>query len=345
MKPTRNGEKGQGKSQEGSIEIMGPGYNYYGKSYSEFAADWFNWFISAQADKRNSGSVVFMRSKTIPLNIPGRITETETLHDPHSIDRNYPTGYRNDPNIRIDGDRLQIFADQYVFVPIIIAYKLATDPYMDWGYLQDYVGLIIDSGDNPPDRSQLEIYETTDQSLKDISKGIKWPERVEMKQFRITTPIFTAIVPEAPIGTSTKDFLEEGSIAPGNYQAMVDGYFIMLKFPEPQAASKTYYVHAWASAGREPKGPYFSELLYEVEVFRNGGGHGVITRKYPARNEEIINYLVTEKAKITQEIRQVRPGPSTLDNIKTIRQATLSSIKAIKRDRPDEENNKTPRTP
>ena len=47
-------------------DVIDPEANYRGKSYSEWITEWFNWFVSANADQRNSGPVVFLRSKSIP---------------------------------------------------------------------------------------------------------------------------------------------------------------------------------------------------------------------------------------------------------------------------------------
>jgi hypothetical protein len=279
------------------IEILPPTLNYNGKSYSELTCDWFNWFLSAHADKRNSGRVVFLRSHGLPnkdtgaytSDLPSEIIDkgTSALEDDHTGDLDYyPTTYVNDPNIRIDGHKLQIYLDQAIFVPIIVSYKLASTAYMDWGFLQDYTGLLIDNGDNPPHEYQLGIY-----SKDDIKRSLFVPN-IPMTSFRVTTPTFPAVVPDAPYGTSIKDFLEERSVAPGTYQAMVDGYFVMFRFTAPGS----YLIHAWASAGREPRGPYFSELLYEIEVLPQRAEHGMITPVIPARNNEIVNRILKAKA-------------------------------------------------
>jgi hypothetical protein len=270
---------------------------YLGRSYSDWTSDWLNWFLSANADKRNLGPVVFLRSHGLPNSITGAYisdvpgqgsaTGTNTSTDGTSTDQDYPTTYVNDPNIRIGSDRLQIFDDQAVFFPIINAFKFASvQPYRDWGNLQDDIGLTIDHGDNPPDPDQLTINKDK----------IELPPGLGLKHFRIATPIFTAVVPEAPFGTSMKDFLEEGPMAPGNYPAMVDGYFVMLKFNAPN----TYWIHCWASAGREVRGPYFSELLYEIEVRKRNKSdpHRRITTRRPARNEGVINRIINQKKKV-----------------------------------------------
>ncbi|MBV9176458.1 MAG: hypothetical protein JO297_05420, partial [Nitrososphaeraceae archaeon] len=224
--------------------ILNPGELYHGKSSSDWAADWFNWFLSANADKRNSGPVVFLRSHGLPnrnsgayiSDIPSRSTVTDTSPSGSITDSDYPAIYVNDPNFRIGNEGLQIFDDQAVFVPIIVAYQLggSVAPYRDWGYLQEYVGSLIDNGDNPPDRIQLTIdTEPINLTINGQEHGKEDETKLVMKDFRITTPIFMAVVPEAPYGTSIKDFLEEGSIPAGAYPASVDGYFVMLKFKNP----------------------------------------------------------------------------------------------------------------
>jgi hypothetical protein len=62
-----------------------------------------------------------------------------------------------------------------------------------------------------------------------------------------------------------------------------------------------YMVYCWASAGREVKGSYFSELLYEIDVLERPDKfkpHGRITAWIPARNEAVLNRTLNEKKKI-----------------------------------------------
>jgi hypothetical protein len=236
--------------------VLDPNLLYRGKSYSDYATDWFNWFLTPNADQRNSGPVVFLKSKRIPdrstqvYNLEVGIQTTTGATSSASGMYSYP--YLNEPNVRIGTDRLQIFEDQAVFVPIIVAYAMNSD----WGYLQEYCGVTIDNGDNPPDLFQLTVNNDTLMLPDDLPGG-----GGDFSDFRIATPIFQAVVPDAPYGVSLKDFLEDGPVQPGFYPAMVTGYFVMLKF-----GRGSYWVHSWASAGREIRGDYFSELLYQIEV-------------------------------------------------------------------------------
>jgi hypothetical protein len=290
-----------GGGQEEGYHVVDPRRNYHGKPYSIWTTDWFNWHLSRDADSRNSGPVVFLRARGLPNRItgagvspvPGVSPGADTSPDSHGANTDeYQAVYANDPNIRIGSDRLQIFQDQAVFVPIIVAYELSSpaEPYKDWGWMQDFTGLTIDYGDNPPGENQLTI------DGDDITLGIG------MGDFRIATPIFPAVVPDAPFGTSIKDFLEDSPIAPGSYPALVEGYFVMLKFDlGKERKSRRYWVHSWASAPRERARPYFAELLYEIEVRERPMGNHKGLYPYedrPARNKHVFKRTLYEKNRI-----------------------------------------------
>lgn len=281
-----------------SYWVVDPRLNYRGRNYGEWVCDWFNWFLSADADNRNSGPVVHLRSKGPPAFIFDQsLTETKrgtvaATDEPSafSSDPNYPKKYTNDAVIRIGSDKLQIFENQAVLVPIIIAYEFAGD-YKDWGYLQDFTGLTIDNGDDPPAEEQLTIDDN----------NIVLPEELALQDFRIVTPVFTAVVPDVEYGRSIKDYLEV-PVAPGAHPAMVDGYFVMLRF-----STGTYMIHSWASAPREATGPYFSELLYEIEVLEKPRARGPITMKHPARNQGLLQRIIHTKEESGELEKQKSP--------------------------------------
>lgn len=399
---------------DGGYTIFNPNQLYHGKSYSDLASDWLNWFLSADADKRNSGQVVFLRSKGLPNEKTGaNISDVPSLAgkgEPPESDflaaTDYTKPYVNDPNIRIGGDKLQIFEDQAVLIPIIVAFSLKMSPYTDWGNMQDLTGLTIDYGDNPPDVSQLTIngrdidiplleevasmdnHLVQSDALHRSSKTKKNRSKLEelldkkreeervideinalgkkladtkskrlpadedekkrilslirnkgvilndlrrvkislvrqmrlMESFRITTPIFTAVVPETQYGRSAKDFIEEAPVAAGNYPAMVDGYFILCKFTKGN-----YWIHSWASGPREARGPYFSELLYQIEVLERREPNMRVTRRRPSRNERIIRQTLDLKLKDrTDELNGVNElGPSERRRLETLLQRSL----------------------
>jgi hypothetical protein len=263
--------------------IVDPSKVHCGKTYSALIEDWFNWFLSVDADERNFGPVVFLRASGMPRKPNGSSSNQpniSTTSGAYTDDPFYDTQYPNDPNVRVGSDKLRIRKDQAVLIPIIVSIRVATKPYFDWGYMQDWTGLTIDYGDNPPDPENVTINGTAIKISKD-----------NMRKFRVMTPIFTALVPEADYGRSVKDFLEE-SFAPGAYPAIVEGYFVLIKDLDPGP----YIISSHASAPRERKGPYFAELLYQIDVDNRTQpeSKGILPAR-PARTEFKIRSILKEK--------------------------------------------------
>lgn len=268
-----------------SYETLDPTKVHFGKTYSSLIEEWFNWFVTTDADKRISGQVVFLRSLGIPLEDNGSGSQKDqSVSSTYLEDPYFARQYKNDPNVRVGRDKLQICINQAVFVPIIMAYAEASKPYIDYGYMQEYNGLTIDHGSNPPEVSQLTIN----------GQPIALPRGREMRDFRIATPVFTAVVPEADYGRSAKDFLQM-ELPSGHYPTIVEGYFILIKFTAPG----TYYVYSYASSGREIQGgTYFSEFLYEIQV---NACEEKVSIGHPGfkseRSFSIIKQIIKEKVK------------------------------------------------
>ena len=152
------------------------------------------------------------------------------------------------------------------------------------------------------------------------NEDIMFPDGIGMEDFRIVTPIFTAIIPDVEPGRSVKDFLEIPAIS-GSYPVMVEGYFVMLKF---ESHDNSYWIHSWASAPREATGPYFSELIYEIQVFEKRKTAGVITKERPARNEALLIRILEEEQK---KAKLVQGAVSTSSRIKSYLKPGVTSVK------------------
>jgi hypothetical protein len=264
-----------------TYDIVDPAALYRGRSYSSLVQDMFNWYVSTDPDKRIFGPVVFLRSTPIPSpNRPDGYKESAelTVSNVYAEDPLYERPYANNPQLRVGGDKLQIRNDQAIFIPIIFAYEFSRKPFYDWGSMQDYTGSTIDYGDNPPKVQQLLIDGK--------------PIDADLDKFRIVTPLFPVIIPEADYGRSLKDFLEE-SIAPGQYLAIVEGYFVLIENLKP---SGTHRIYARASAPRERGGPYLAEFLYEIYVEERPKppSRGALDFR-PPRNQAVINRILLEK--------------------------------------------------
>jgi hypothetical protein len=300
--------------------VYHPDNLYCGKGYCDWICDWFNWFLSADADKHNLGPVVFLRSLGLPnrftgayiSDVPSQVKGQETRTDSLISDDSYQRAYVNDPNIRIGGDRLQIYKNQALLVPLIVAYELATTPEKDWGVLHEFNGLTIDNGDNPPEPTQLKI----DNVAVNINKD-------KMTDFRICTSIFSAIIPDVEYGRSIKDFLEV-KVSPGIYQAMVEGYFVLLRFNEVG----THWIRSFATGGRELGGVYFSDLFYEVEV-EEKKTLPRSSKRMPPRNARILSQTFYDKWK-SGELTEVE-----IDQIKKILRSDSQATRWLS---PDSQN-------
>lgn len=267
-------------------EILDPDLNYRGKSYSLWLTDWFNYFISIDPDKHVFGPVVFLKSvPDAKKSIEGDRRSDTDGNEPNfdTSEQYYPRRYENNPNVKVGGDKLQIFTDQVIFWPLITAYEVAVKPWQEWGALQEYTGGIMDNGDDPPESSQVTI----------DGNPILLPKNTDMSNFRIQTPVFTAVVPEIEYGRSLRDFLED-AVPPGHYPAVVEGYCLLLRFNIPG----TYILHSLTKAGRELRGSYTAEILCEVQVNqgpRKAPSRGIPTNVRSARNEGAIARILSEK--------------------------------------------------
>jgi len=270
-------------------EVLDPTKVHFGKTYSSLVEEWFNWFVTSDADKRTSGQVVFLRSMGVESysSLEGNGPETgndQSLVSTYAEDPYFAKRYKNNPNIRIGRDKLQICIDQAVFFPVIMAYQEATKPYHDYGFMQDYTGSTIDHGSNPPLVGQLTIN----------GEPIVLPRDRDMREFRIATSVFTAVVPDTDYGRSIKDFLQM-YLPSGNYPMMAEGYYFLLKFNDPG----TYVVYSYANAGRETQGgTYVSEFLYEIQV--NGCSENVSIGHPPfpsVTGTSLMRQLIVSKVK------------------------------------------------
>jgi hypothetical protein len=287
-----------------TYDIIDPEKLFRGKSYSSLVQDWLNWYVSVDPDKRTFGEVVFLRSTVLPsANRPDGYKELAELSvsNVYADDPLYDKPYSNNPEVRVGGDKLQIQSDQAIFMPIICAFEIARKPFYDWGSMQESTGLTIDYGDNPPLPGQVLI----DGNNIDVD---------DLRKFRIRTPLFPVIIPEADYGRSIKDFMEE-SLAPGQYLAIAEGYFVLIHFLE----AGPHRIYSRASAPRERGGAYVAELLYEITVDEKLPieSRGAVDFQ-PPRNRALINRILVEK---------VAKGEITEDEKKAI----LNSIEGKRR--------------
>lgn len=295
-------------------EVVEPDKLYRGKSYSDLISDWFNWFFSEDADDHNSGPVVFLRSFKAPseaiMEQPG---ETKA-------DSQYAM-YRNDPNVMVGDEKLEMFNDQALFFPAMLSYWVATEPYMDDGKMRAYTRTENDTSDNPPDASQITITYVTDTETKIEDSDIEPIVIVgKMSDYRIETQIFTVVIPESSQNSSFKDFIQN-PLPPGSFPAVVDGYFYLLRGLQ----KGHYYIHSLSRGKSDQRGDYYAEFLYHIVVHEaNQRTTSPISGIIPQRNRNVITKILQDKV----ESKQL--GKLQVDNlIKVISKSRKDQIKKI----------------
>jgi len=299
-----------------SYKVVEPDKLYRGKSYSDWISDWFNWFFSDDADNHNSGPVVFLRSFKAP--------SEAVMQQPEEMnaDTQYNNMYKNDPNVMVGNEKLEMFTDQGLLFPTMLSYWVATEPYMDDGKMRGYTRTENDSSDNPPYPNQISITFVVDPdaNIKDTDIADIKIEKEKMKDYRFETQIFTLVVPDSPKGTSFKD-LVQNPVPAGNYPAVVDGYFFLLNGLQ----EGSYYIHSLSKGKSNQQGDYYAEFLYHIVVHqKNQRSISPISGLMPQRNKNIITKILEDK-KESKEI-----GETEADNLlKIIKKSRNDQIQRI----------------
>jgi hypothetical protein len=267
-------------------EVVNPSEVYKGKSYSDWISDWFNWFFSEDPDNHNSGPVVFLRSFPNPSEaVMEQLAEIKTKSE-------YGM-YKNDPNVMVGDDKLEMFSDQALLFPTMLSYWVATEPYMDDAKMRAYTRTENDSSDNPPDPNQVTITHVTnpenpinDSDIKSISI-----DSGKMKEYRVETQVFTLVLPDTEYGSSFKDLIQN-PLPSGNFPAVVDGYFFLLTGLQ----KGHYYIHSLSRGKSDQRGDYYAEFLYHVLVHEaNQRNISPISGIIPQRNRNIITKILDHK--------------------------------------------------
>jgi hypothetical protein len=213
-----------------SYEVLRGADVYLGRTYGEWISEFFSWLFSVAPDTNNNGSVVFLRPFV------------------SSPDPNYQG--RIEPNLMVGNDKLQIFTDQALLIPVLLSYWASTDPNETETMLRERVRMDMINGDNLRD----------DQITID-SKSIELEADDSIGSHLIESPLFTLMVPDVEYGKSLKDYVDY-PLTSGLNQSVGTGYFFLIRFHE----EGLHVIHSYARGHTTEKGEYNEEFLYQIQV-------------------------------------------------------------------------------
>ena len=218
-----------------SYEVIKPNQLFQGKTYNDWAKDYFSWYFSEDPDDHNDGPVVFLKS-------------TPTISTITDDNLNSALRQMTNPNVMIGDDRLYIRKDQAILIPAIVAYFSQTGPSDNYHTLKNFVRDAAANSDTPRS-NQIKI------NAANLS--------VDPKDYSLETDVFTLNVPDAPPGSSYKDYVEYQPLPPGPWPTVGGGYFFLVKLLD----RRVYTIVSRVKGKKYQDGrDYYADLLYEISV-------------------------------------------------------------------------------
>jgi hypothetical protein len=217
--------------------IVHPKENYRGMSYGDWAEAWSNWFFSSYPDiSEAQGPMVFLRGNL----------------EYHTVDRNNVDRIEgNTAFYDRTGDRgIVIPEGKAIFIPVMIAIHFIGSEYE--GQVSRYEQQIryVVQKENDKSGGIYAMFKSLETNWKPIVN--------DLMQYRATSSMFKLIISE------NNPFIEkvtlEEKIVPGEYQAVIDGFFIILK----SLPKGTSWRLRFGGKGRQ-KG-YRTDAVYDIHI-------------------------------------------------------------------------------
>ena len=217
-----------------NVHVVPISENFRGRSYGEWASEWWNWVLSEQPDEYVADApIIFLRGN----NDYDYVTENHIRVNTTS-------------HLDMTKHAICIYEDTAIFFPVIEAELNEGDP-----------------SPKDPKRILTEVSEMRQYVRKDIEgcgpvaatirHGDELPQRIvnNLLDFRAESPAFDLVVP-------AKSFLKdrmEWVFKPGVFRAVTDGYWILIR--SLPASDIKYQIHFEANA----PGTYYS-ATYDILV-------------------------------------------------------------------------------
>jgi hypothetical protein len=220
-----------------SYDVLPPNENFRGKSYGEWAAEWWKWLLSSKnPDYSQEDPVLFLRGAF----------DYEQVGEQRRPKRK--------PHYDRTGDKkVEIFEGTAIFFPVIEAEFNFDDPDPDDG------GKKIETEARMRFLARRDIDEG-DEMGATIQIGTGGPKTKivdDLKRYRAESPLFKLVVSaESPI----KDYLDVLLPKDGAFDAVTDGYWILIRSLPP--SNEPYRIH-FEAKGRHN---YSNSATYDIIV-------------------------------------------------------------------------------
>jgi hypothetical protein len=221
--------------QQHYYEVVQPNETFRGKSYGEWAAEWWNWLVSENPDGAYSleeSPIVFLRANIDYANQQGKEEEGEGAASRHQTGSHYN---------RTGDKRIEISEETAILFPVVEILFVKGDHYPE-----DKTKIIQTESElrTLTRRDIDEQWTSLEATIK--KKGQSRPISIvnNLMDYRAESPLFKLVVSDK---NPLKDKMEM-TLGSGTFDAVTDGYWILIKY---LAASDDvpYQIH-FAARGR-----------------------------------------------------------------------------------------------
>lgn len=219
------------------LDVLKPWETFKGMSYGDWISIWTNWLLSSEVDTYNGEDILFLR---------GNINYKPTSSIPGSL-------RHQDPDDFLDkrGDKgYKVIEGTSVLIPITVAYYTIGDTF---GAKTIENELQLRKAVN----SDFNLIRTMWAVIKSGNSKSSCKLVPKLSSYKMESPLFELTVP----ANSLLNKFQDEPLKPGIYNAVIGGFFILLKSLPVSRYRITF--------GAEGPGEYSTRSIYDIEVFRS----------------------------------------------------------------------------
>jgi hypothetical protein len=215
-----------------------PAYNYSGRPFSEWAAEYTNWLVNPQIDGYFSGDVIFLRGYDSENRQKEMTPSSSTERDVQ-------------PLVKVGEEGIQVPAGNAVFFPSVLALVESVDS-----------GIPNEgSARRSAARRLMKGCSMNNSQIFLNGKAIpKMPSYVESIEFMLNVPDYSS-----GNYAACRNFQ---LTTPGKRPCVAIGNFHMVQFNSPAK----YILHISSNGASEARGICYSNALFELKIYSQGDG-------------------------------------------------------------------------